>query len=420
MIYAILYFLYFLGHGSYFSTLSPYMLETFGSDARFVFLAGQIAFPLGYFVAGYLSDRFQAIRGILVPLVVLHAPCQFLLYWPGLDLASATALGGLTRFFFAANMQLLTIATLESLELRGFSMSRSAGTFGFFLVHLILLVAEVQFPGLLATEVSGSGTGGRIGSVFLLVFAVACLFVQKDRRGSQQYYFIEAFRLLKEPAVATFFLISFVYFTGYQTVDYYLGGYLNDRYGMVGVYGGWCLATLLELPFLPLCARIHERYGSTPLFLVATLAGLLRFGLFYMDTLEPITGLLFAQLLHGIHFTGYYMGTIFRLRHFFPDHLYGTGQGMFMILATASGALLGSYIAGLLLENPGAAAGPAPSTSSGEDGLDYGAVFLASLGVHLAVFFSFLLIRDPEKRGLFRQKSPSQGNHEEIDGSNSK
>ncbi|MEQ8352853.1 MAG: MFS transporter [Leptospiraceae bacterium] len=395
LIYGLLYFLYFLGHGSYFSTLSPYMLERFGSDARFVFLAGQLAFPAGYFIAGYLSDRFRAIRGLLVPMVLLHAPCQFFLYWPELDLASATVLGGITRFFFAANMQLLTIATLESLELRGFSISRSAGTFGFFLVHVVLYVLEVSFPGLLSTEVSASGTGGRAGSAFLLVFAFACLFVQKERRAAQKYYFMEALNTLRHRPVFLFFAISFIYFSGYQTVDYYLGGYLDQRYGMAGVYAGWCLATLLELPFLPLCARIHARFGSTPLFLVGTGAGILRFGLFYWDSLDPLPGLILTQLLHGIHFTGYYMGTIFRLRHFFPDHLYGTGQGLFMVMATASGALIGSYLAGLLLQFY-SATDDSGFNSAGS--LQYGPVFLASLVVHCLVFFSFLLMQDPEKR----------------------
>ncbi len=374
------------------------MLERFGSDARFVFLAGQMAFPAGYFIAGYLSDRFRTIRGLLVPMVLLHAPCQFFLYWPELDLPAATVLGGITRFFFAANMQLLTIATLEALELRGFSISRSAGTLGFFVVHIILFTLETQFPGLLATEVSASGTGGRAGSMFLVVFAFACLFVQKERRASDQYFFMEAFKVLKHRPVALFFAISFVYFSGYQTVDYYLGGYLDQRYGMAGVYGGWCLATLLELPFLPLCARIHARFGSTPLFLVGTGAGILRFGLFYWDSLEPVPGLILTQLLHGIHFTGYYMGTIFRLRHFFPDHLYGTGQGLFMVLATASGALIGSYLAGLLLEITATGHDPSRSGPSGSADLQYGPVFLASLIIHALVFFSFLLMQDPEKR----------------------
>ena len=374
------------------------MLERFGSDARFVFLAGQMAFPAGYFIAGYLSDRFRTIRGLLVPMVLLHAPCQFFLYWPELDLASATVLGGVTRFFFAANMQLLTIATLESLELPGFSISRSAGTLGFFVVHIALYTLETQFPGLLATEVSASGTGGRAGSLFLLIFAFACCFVQKERRAGDQYYFMEAFRVLRHRPVALFFAISFVYFSGYQTVDYYLGGYLDQRYGMAGVYGGWCLATLLELPFLPLCARIHARFGATPLFLVGTGAGILRFGLFYWDSLEPLPGLILTQLLHGIHFTGYYMGTIFRLRHFFPDHLYGTGQGLFMVLATASGALIGAYLAGLLLEVAGHATDSSVAGPTRSADLQYGPVFLASLVIHSLVFFSFLLMRDPEKR----------------------
>ena len=374
------------------------MLERFGSDARFVFLAGQMAFPAGYFIAGYLSDRFRTIRGLLVPMVLLHAPCQFFLYWPELDLASATVLGGVTRFFFAANMQLLTIATLESLELPGFSISRSAGTLGFFVVHIALYTLETQFPGLLATEVSASGTGGRAGSLFLLIFAFACCFVQKERRAGDQYYFMEAFRVLRHRPVALFFAISFVYFSGYQTVDYYLGGYLDQRYGMAGVYGGWCLATLLELPFLPLCARIHARFGATPLFLVGTGAGILRFGLFYWDSLEPLPGLILTQLLHGIHFTGYYMGTIFRLRHFFPDHLYGTGQGLFMVLATASGALIGAYLAGLLPEVAGHATDSSVAGPTRSADLQYGPVFLASLVIHSLVFFSFLLMRDPEKR----------------------
>lgn len=363
------------------------MLDRFGPDARFVFLAGQIAFPLGYFLAGYLSDRLGKIRVILVPLILLHSPCQFFLYSPDLSLGPAIVLGGLTRFFFAANMQLLTIAALERLQLKGFSLSRTAGTAGFFVVHLALFLLEVNFPGSLASHASASGTGGRIGSGFLVLFALAATRVQANRTGGQDYYFLEAIRILRRPPVLEFFGISLLYFAGYQVVDYYLGGYLNHRYGMSGVYGGWCLAVLLELPFLPLCARIHRGYGTRPLFAVALLAGILRFALLYYDVHNGLPGLIFVQLLHGIHFTGYYMGGIFRLRHYFPDRLYGTGQGLFMVIATATGALIGAYISGILLEPR------APDQS-----LDYSAVFLAALMVHVAVFFGFLLIPDPEKK----------------------
>lgn len=375
-LYGVLYFFYFLGHGAYFSTLSPYMIERFTEDARYVFLAGQLTFPAGYFLAGYLSDRTRKLRSFFLAGIILHAPCQFLLY-SGMEFSASVALSAVTRFLFAFNMQMLTIATLEGASASGFAKSRTVGTIGFLLIHAFLFAMElfwVSFPGF---ELEDPGRGGRAGAFFLVVLFVPALFMQKDRLSSLKYYFKDAIAIAKTPRIFLFYLLSFVFFTSYQIVDFYLGAYLKIRGGMSYVYGGWILAVSLEIVLLPLTYKLHR---GNLLFYTGLSAGILRFALLFTDAaVSPLEWILYSQLLHGIHFTCYYMGAIYRLREHFPDHLYGTGYGMYMAFSSALGQITGNLSAGYVLGMM-----PDPQSPSA-----YAPLFAYSIIIHIIVFAGF-------------------------------
>ncbi len=377
---SLIYFFFFLGHGSYFTSLSPHMIFRFGEDARYVFFAGQLFYPFGYFFAGWFSDLTRRIRAVLVAFLLLQAPVQYYLFSPDLPLAGCIVAAAVTRFFFAANSQLLNIATLESLRFRGFGVSRSAGTLGFFFIQTGMFFFEMYALADASPEIQG-GRGGQWGAIFLLVTASLALLVPARRRSHTEYFFRDAFLVLRRGHFFPFFIVSFVFYFSYQVVDYYLGGYLRQVGGMSYVYGGWGLAVLVEIPLMILTDRIARRWGVRVLFFVAILSGAIRFLVLGMDALTGLHHLvLLQQLLHGIHFTGYYMGAVYLLRRAFPEHLYGTGMGIYMVLSVSAGATIGNLLTGLLLKS------------------DYGfaGIFFASLLVHLIVLCAFLFLSLPD------------------------
>ncbi|MCB1175365.1 MAG: hypothetical protein KDK39_17455, partial [Leptospiraceae bacterium] len=145
IVYVLFLFFYFCGLGSFLSSLSPWLTLAYGQEAHQLLFAGQIAYPAGYLLAGSLSDSTQRIRLFLwiglgalpvfqAVLFTPHTP------WP---LALGAAFG--SRFFLAANLQLLSIAILESMGNSSFARLRSAGTFGFGLIQLSLWLFSMQY-----------------------------------------------------------------------------------------------------------------------------------------------------------------------------------------------------------------------------------------------------------------------------------
>lgn len=403
LVYVLLYFLFFLGHGAYFSTLSPYILSTYGADAPTVFLASQGAFPLGYFAAGYFSDRFHSIRPLLVTSLLLQIPSQFFLYSQFTTLAPVVALAALTRFLFAFNFQLITIAAIEGGGILRFGNFRAFGTFGFFMIHLILFLLETG--GVFAALDIGhesAAMAGKLGSFFLFTALIPTLSIQTARTSPEPYHFRDALRIALRPGMLLFFLISFLFYFTYQLVDYYLGAYFRNDGGMGMVYGAWALAVLLEIPFMPLTARLFPFHRGNLLFLISAGAGALRFGALTLHTMHLLPfPIILTQLLHGIHFTGFYTGIVYRFRELFPSHLYGTGYGLFMVGAVSFGAMCGNLFFGSLLHKP---SGELPFLNRLPLASDYTPLFFLATILQLVIFFCFIFLPDYTRRGSSKER----------------
>ena len=391
MKYFLLFVFYFIGHGTYFSALSPYTHTNFGSRAYLVVLAGQLCFPVGYFLAGFLSDRTRLLRAILVPALLLHGPLQFLLFSFPDNFALTVALSAAVRLLFAANFQMITIAVLEGGGLLQFGAYRVAGTYSFFFVHLLLFVLEgaanaggVQRIGLLADPHLGS-VAGPVGLGAMLATALVATRIQPLRQSQVRYHFRDALSILRTPSVAVFFCFSFFFFFGYQLVDFHLGQWLKSRGGMRDVYLAWCLAVVLEIPFLPLAGRISRRFGIHSLFYISLLSSVLRFA--YLAAAAgglELPSAVYSQVLHGLHFGGFYMGALFSLRSYFPEHLFGTGNGLYTVLCAALGGISGNALYGKLLYLTGSP--------------DFFPLFFSAMLLQVALFFGFLFLPAPVER----------------------
>ncbi len=390
MTYVLLFVFYFLGHGTYFSALSPYTHSNFGERAYLVILAGQLCFPIGYVLAGVLSDRTRRLRSIAVPTLLLHGPLQFLLFCFPDDFLVTVVLAALVRLLFAMNFQMITIAVLEGAGVLRFGTVRVAGTYSFFFVHLILFLVESYLMGVGQVTFLPAGLGpgtvaGPVGWFAMWASAIVALRMQPNRTSEVTYYFRDAASVLRKPPVVAFFLFSFVFFFSYQLVDFHLGQWLKERGGMRDVYLAWCLAVLLEIPFLPLAGRIADRFGVHALFYVSLGSAVLRFAhLAGVSAGLALPSPLFSQLLHGLHFGGYYMGALFSLRSYFPDHVFGTGNGLYTMFCAAGGGIAGNVVFGNLLYRGGNA--------------DFFPLFFVALVLQVVLFFGFLFLPVPKQR----------------------
>ena len=389
MIYIVIFFIYYVGVGAYFASLSPFILTVYKSDANLVFLASQAAFPFGYFLSGYLSDRFRSLRTLLVPFILFQFFFQYLLFIPYDSLLPAIAVSAATRFCFAFNFQLLTIAALEGGGMKKFGIYRSYGTGGFFFVQLLLFLLDGTsvFQGLEANA-KDAALAGQLGAFFYLLVFLLSFFIQKERVSQEKYNFMRTISITLKPGMLLFYAFSFFYYFSYQIVDFYVGNYFRLTGGMKMVYLGWFLAVILEIPFLPLSARVFHFHRGRFLFLVSTLAGTLRFGLLALHASgQEEIPVLYTQILHGIQFTGYYMGGIHLMRKAYPEHLYGTGYGLFMIFAVSLGGMAGNLFFGKVLYGGFNFDGAFSFLNIAEG---FPSLFLLASSIQLLLFFVFL------------------------------
>lgn len=340
-----------MGLGAYFVSLSPYILHRFQEDSHYIFLSGQLAYPLGYFLSGWISDKTKKLRiyGILLSFFLF--PLQNLLFDYHQPFWVILIVSGLVRFLFAALIQILQIAALEKIHYLGFSISRSAGTLGFLMIQIFMFLLETfyftQTPPL---EIITS-RGGKLSSYAHLFTLLLCIAILPEKRQSEsQYFFKEVLGIIKEQKIYTFFVISFFYYFAYQIIDFYLGRYFQLLGGMPFVYLGWILAVLLEIPFFFYSQKFIFRYGLKTIFLLSLFSGFLRFFLMYFNSLYfDSQWILLTQFLHGIHFTGYMAGSIYFFHKKFPEKYFGTAFGLFMVVSLSLGSILGNFVYGHVL-----------------------------------------------------------------------
>ncbi len=393
MTHLALMFLFFLGHGAVFTTMSPFLLSKFGSDSNLIFLAGQISHPVGYFLTGYISDRTRTIRTHLVAGLALYGIVQLALF-SATSVLEASAWYAAMRLLVGVNIQLSTIAVLEGRGTANFPRIRTGGTVGFFLIQgLLYLYEESAKNGFVAAHFPRTDHAPVIAwlSFALLILAAAsATLIQPNRQSHDEYYVADVVRLLKKPRVILFFVLSFAFYFSYQLVDFYLGSFLDKSGGMSSVYAGWCIAVIVEIPFMPLTARIVERWGIRSLIFISTIFGMVRYGWISMAILGyPVPNAIFSQLLHGIHYTGFYIGSVYWLRAIFPDHLYGTGNGAYNVLAAALGGISGNLVFGWILFHGHGA------TYAGISTAHYLPLFGSAAAIQLLILIAFLFFKDP-------------------------
>lgn len=122
--------------------------------------------------------------------------------------------------------------------------------------------------------------------------------------------------------------------------------------GLIGL--GWALSALSELPVMAYSGKIIEKIRARGILIIAFTTFALRWILFSLIS-NPYLALL-VQLLHGLSFASFLVGSVSYINEHAPVGLNTTALAIFNTVAYGLGSMSGSLIGGIIYDRMGLAA----------------------------------------------------------------
>ena len=172
---------------------------------------------------------------------------------------------------------------------------------------------------------------------------------------------LSAFSLFKQRHMAIFFLFSMLLGVSLQITNGFANDYLTNYFGNIPEYADTfgvknsgtliALSQISETLCILLIPFALKRYGIKNVMLISMFAWVLRFGL--LGTGDPGSGvwmLVLSMIVYGVAFDFFNIsGSLYVDRHTHPK-IRSSAQGVFLIMTNGFGSLIGSYVAGYVVE----------------------------------------------------------------------
>jgi len=310
----------------------------------YIFLIAQLALPLGTFITGYLSDKLLHVRYFSFTLTLVAG--FSLMYLSGTDNSESDTLIPLytwSLFMFAMGgiIPLINVSYLQNgFDPEIFGRVRLFGTLGFAIPNAVLLFIPMQPSQAIFW-----------GSLFMLLSTNFIFFLPAGRNIADHEKEIislhKVWQLLKAPPFLLFLLITATFFFSFSTAEYVISDFVaNLNFAVKPVPFIWLGGTIIEIGVFFISPILIRKYG--PLFLIGMglFAGLLRYTLTVSFTAH--WAIILSQLLHGIQFSGGYLGALLYLKKKTQSQRLGTAQALYTTFGRASGTGAGAYFLGNL------------------------------------------------------------------------
>jgi MFS transporter, PPP family, 3-phenylpropionic acid transporter len=342
---ATMYFGYYLGLGAYMPFINLYY-ERLGLSALQIGSLSALAvlvFSATALAWGALADSFRLHRPILTvsllltPLAVLLIPRA-----PGFSALVPVI------FFYAlcssAIVPLLDSLTLDIAERHGSNYGRLRvwGSVGWsvstFLIGAFIERSDIRL----------------FFYIFAGVLGLLCLLslFQPRRTNLKKSSSSGDYRRFLRPDLVVFLLSMFLLSTSSGAVLTFFSIYL-DRIGageaLIGA--SWAVSALSEIPVMVFSVVIMRYIGSSGLLRVAFIAYMVRwFGFaFIVDPYLALT----MQLIHGLSFGAFLIGSVTYMNERSPQGMTTTAQALLSTVTFGLGAITGSLSGGFLLDRAG-------------------------------------------------------------------
>lgn len=337
----------------YFATIGillpflPLLFQSRGLDS------GQIGILLaiGPFVSmlvqspwGYLSDRLQTVRRVIIFQMVMTFLISILLF----KLNSFLLLMPVMFLFYAFAwppiplLDCLVLATIKGTE-ESFGSYRLWGSLGFAFTALaagtVLAVVGIERVNLIYQ--------------FLLIIALVLAYLVPDAPPSGRTASSSKIKELitKREILIFLFIIALISATN-KANDAFIGIFIREIGGTEAEVGwAWTVGPLSEVPIFALSALLFARFNELILLALASIIYSLRWFLF-ATTNDPNL-IITIQLLHGLSFGLFYMSAVSYIGKIVPPELRASGQGLLSTFAGGVAGIIGSLLGGFIMKELG-------------------------------------------------------------------
>lgn len=346
--------LYF-GYYAQQAILLPYLpLYFLGKDFDSIQIG--ILITAGTFVAvfiqpvwGYISDRFQTVKTLIVILW-----CGTIVTSVGLFAAkgfSATLIFIVVLYIFLIpSAPLLDSIAIKASESSGASYGsfRLWGSIGFTLMALL--------SGFIFRFIGGIEN---IQYIYWAVWVIplTLLIFLKDQKSevTTRVTLKAVLTLLKNYPLLWFMLMVFLLMIPHRMNDSLLGVYMQDLGASAQVIGlAWAIAAASEIPTFILLYRFMHRYHELSVLFIISCIYVVRWT-FYALTDDPLI-ILILQTGHSITFAAFWIVAVQYVDRLVPPHLRSTGQSLLSAVFLGLAGLIGGLVGGWLYDQSGGVA----------------------------------------------------------------
>ncbi|MEN9919270.1 MAG: hypothetical protein RL662_1706 [Bacteroidota bacterium] len=362
----IMNFLQFFVWGSWIITVGNYWFQTQGWEAN--------KFGAVFSTMGLSSLIMPALIGIIADKWVNSEKLYAVLHlFSGISLAYLVSVDDPNTFFYVILVAMIfympTIALSNSIAYSSliknkmdpvtyFPPIRVFGTIGF-----IAAMWLVNLSGNKSSE-----NQFYIASIASFVLAAYSLTLPKcpplsdntEKSSLSKALGLEAFKLFKDRQIAVFFIFSMLLGAALQLTNAYGDVFLDDFKKVPEFADSWVVkySTIMlsvsqvsETLFILAIPFFLKRFGIKNVMLISMVAWVLRFGLFaYGDPGANVWMIILSCIAYGMAFDFFNVSGSLYIETTSPPAMRSAAQGVFMMMTNGIGAILGSSLSGILIQ----------------------------------------------------------------------
>ena len=391
---SLMMFLQFFVWGAWFVTMGTFLgvgLSASGSQISLAYLTqslGAIAAPL---IIGLIADQFFSAQKILG---VLHIGGAILLWFAG-DVSQFGVFFPLILGYMILYMPTLALVNSVSFRQmrdpeRQFPGVRVLGTIGWIVAGLIIgWLGWEQGQGQLPLTFKMAAVASLILGIYSFTLPATPPTGRGGKSSMSQMLGLEALGLLKSRSYLVFFLSSIAICIPLAFYYNFTNLFLNEE-GVKSAAAVQSLGQVSEVLFLLLMPFLLVRLGVKITLAVGMAAWALRYVFFAMGSAGDLFGLLLLGIvLHGICYDFFFVAGQIYTDKFAGARFRSAAQGMITLATYGVGILIGSLVAGPIVDNF--------VTADGHDWAQIWIIPAAIAAVVLVVFLIFFRDRRHEE-----------------------
>ena len=208
---------------------------------------------------------------------------------------------------------------------------------------------------------------GGISELFLAIYAFTILpkchtnVSSEERKSVLNSFGFDAFRLFGQYKMALFFLFSMLLGASLQLTNMYGDLYVSEFKNVPKYADLWVvehstiimsISQISETVFILAIPFFLRKFGIKKVMLISMFAWVFRFGLLaFGDPAEGLWMIIVSCIVYGMAFDFFNISGSLFVETTTNSKIRSSAQGLFMMMTNGFGAVLGSYMSGILIKN---------------------------------------------------------------------